>query len=140
MSAAVFVDSEGAVKAWLRSVTAVTAIVGQRVFLGVNDAAGALPQVVVQTVGGGPDPGDSAISYPRVQIDGWAANRRAAEELGRAVGNACWQLAGGSTPMGDAVCVGARVLTAPRFPRSVEDERAGRFRYTLDVEFALRAA
>lgn len=140
-SADVFVDAEGAVKTWLKTVTAVSSIVGERVFLGVNERSDSLPQVVVNTVAGGPDLGESALSYPRIQIDAWAASRRAAEQLGRAIGNACWQLSGTPTSMGDdAVCLGARVLTVPRFPASETDELAGRYRYTLDVEFALRAA
>lgn len=137
----VFVDAEGAVKAWLRTLDAVDELVDGRVFLGRNHRPDALPQVVVQVIGGGPDLGDSPVSYPRIQIDAWAANRRQAQALADVVGNACWQLAGGATPMGDtAVALGARVLTVPRFLTSQDDETAGRYRYTLDVEFALRAA
>lgn len=136
----VFVDAEGAVKAWLRAHDDLDAVDG-RVFLGRNDRSDALPQIVVQVIGGAPDVGDSPIAYPRVQIDAWAANRRSAQTLADLVGNACWRLAGGTTPMGDtAVALGARVLTVPRFLTSQDDEKAGRYRYTLDVEFALRAA
>lgn len=137
----VFVDGEGAVKAWLRTVDAVDDIVDGRVFLGRNDRVDALPQLVVQTIGGAPDTGDSPVSYPRVQIDAWASSRRAAQQLADAAGNACWSLAGGNTPMGDAVvALGARILTVARFLTSQDDEQAGRYRYTFDVEFALRAA
>jgi hypothetical protein len=137
----VFIDHEGAIKAWLKTVDDVDELSDGRVFVGRNDRADALPQVVVQVIGGGPDLGDSPVAYPRVQLDAWATNRREAQALAEVVGNACWQLAGGTTPMGDtAVALGARVLTVPRFLTSQEDEKAHRFRYTLDVEFALRAA
>lgn len=131
-----FVDAEAAVKAWLAATIAAAA---GRVFLAVN-SKGEFPQLAVLRVGGGPQDGEAPVDQARIQIDAWHTNRKAAADLAYLVVTACRELAAG-TPMDTiAVCFGARVLSNPIYRTSSDDERARRYRYTLDVEFALRAA
>lgn len=70
-----FPDVEGGLRAWLRTRSEVTAIVGQRVFFGVPKGAteATFPLVVVQRVGGGDDGGESPVDVALVQIDCWGS-------------------------------------------------------------------
>jgi hypothetical protein len=68
-------DVEGAVVAHLKGVTAVSALVGQRVFFGVPKKAteSSYPLVVVSRVGGGPEQGtDAPVDVALLQLDVWA--------------------------------------------------------------------
>ena len=135
----VYVDAEGAAKAWARAQADIAAIVAQRVFLGVNNAA-PFPQLVVERAAGGADPGEAPIDGALVTFSCWAASRGAAGALAYVVMSAAESMVPG-TPMGAAaVGHGASVPLGPRYLTSGEDEKAGRFRYVVDVALTLRAA
>lgn len=134
----VFTDVEGAAKAWARAQAEITALVGQRVFLAPNNAA-PFPQVVVNRAGGGADPGEAPIDGALVTFGCWAANRHAAAALAYVVMGAAESMVPG-TPMGaSAVGLGASVPLGPRYVTSAADEKAGRFRYVVDVVLTVRA-
>jgi hypothetical protein len=68
----VWPDVEGAMRTWLRNHTAVSAIVGARVFFGVPKKSPRFPLVTVQRVGGGDDLGtDAPLDIALLQIDCW---------------------------------------------------------------------
>lgn len=139
MTAVTFVDAEAAAKAWARADSAIAAVAGQRVFLGVNNNA-PFPQLVVERSGGGPQPSEAPLDDARIQFSCWAASRRAAAELAYTVMSQAESMTG-STPMGDeAVGKGARTVLGPLYVTSDADEKAGRYRYVVDIEFTLNAA
>jgi len=63
-------DTEGAVRAWLRTVPTVTALVGQRVFLGV-DRPSAYPCVALVRIGGGIAASEGLLDLALLQFDVW---------------------------------------------------------------------
>lgn len=133
-----FVDVEAAAKAWARAQPEIAAIVGARVFLAPNNA-GPWPQLVVNRAGGGADPGEAPIDGALVTFSCWAASRGAAGSLAYVVMGAAESLVP-RTPMGaSAVGHGASVPLGPRYLTDAADEKAGRFRYVLDVVLTVRA-
>lgn len=136
MTTKTFVDPEAAAKAWARGQGLAC---GQRVFLGVNNGA-AFPQLVVGRAGGQPDFGEPPLDRPVISFSAWAENRAQAAALAYAVQSAAESMTG-PTPMGAAaVGHGARTLTGPLYRTSDADEKAGRYRYLLDIELVIRAA
>lgn len=67
----VFPDTEGAMRAWLRSHTAVSALVGARVFFGIPKKNPTFPLITVQRIGGGDDVSDAPLDIALLQIDCW---------------------------------------------------------------------
>lgn len=134
-----FVDAEEAAKQWARSVAAITAVVGQRVFLAPNNDA-SFPQLVASRAGGSSDRGEAPLDLALISFSCWAASRRAAGSLAYVVMGEAESMAG-PTPMGAAaVGLGATCELGPRYLTSAADEQARRYRYVLDVEFVIRAA
>lgn len=139
MTTVAFVDAETAAKAWARADAAIAAIVGARVFLGVNHAA-PFPQLVAERAGGGPHTSQAPLDDALIQFSCWATSRRAAATLAYTVMGAAASMTA-PTPMGvDAVGKGARCPLGPLYQTSQADEKAGRYRYVVDVEFTLNAA
>lgn len=139
MSTVTFVDAEAAAKAWARANAAIAALAGQRVFLGVNNDA-PFPQVVVERSGGGPQTGEAPLDDARIQFSCWATSRRSAATLAYTVMSSAQSMTT-ATPMGDeAVGKGARTVLGPLYLTSQADEKAGRYRYVVDIEFTLNAA
>lgn len=139
MTTVTFVDAEAAAKAWARADAAIVAIVGQRVFLGVNNNA-EFPQLVVERVGGGPQASEAPLDDALLQFSCWATSRGAAGALAYTVMSQAESMTVG-TPMGDAA-VGKRARSplGPRYSTSEADQKAGRHRYVVDIEFTLTAA
>lgn len=139
MTTVAFVDAETAAKAWARADPAIAAVVGARVFLGVNHAA-PFPQLVAERAGGGPQASQAPLDDARIQFSCWATSRRAAAALAYTVMGSAASMTT-STPMGaEAVGKGARTVLGPLYLTSQADEKAGRYRYVVDVEFTLNAA
>lgn len=139
MSTVVFVDAEAAAKAWARADAAIVALVAARVFLGVNNEA-PFPQLVVERSGGGPQASEAPLDDARIQFSCWATSRRSAATLAYTVMSSAESMTG-STPMGaEAVGKGARTVLGPLYLTSDADEKAGRYRYVVDIEFTLNAA
>lgn len=91
-------DTEGGVKTWLRTITAITGLLGNTtaVYLEIPDDADTeaeYPMVVVGRVGGGQEPGREApLDVALLQVDVWgrkdggrAACFRVAAEVGKAL-------------------------------------------------------
>lgn len=71
-----FPDVEGALVAWLKSQTDLTALIGgHRIFFGVPKGAteATFPCVTVQLVGTVPDPSEAPIDRALIQIDVWGS-------------------------------------------------------------------
>ena len=64
-------DVEGALRTWLRGRTAITALVGQRVFFGVPKKADTWPLITLTRVGGGDDQSQAPVDRALIQIDCW---------------------------------------------------------------------
>lgn len=68
-------DPEGLVQTALKADTAVTALVGNRVFFGIpkRNVEGTFPLIVVGRVGGGQDASEAPLDVPMLQIDCWGS-------------------------------------------------------------------
>lgn len=134
-----FPDTEGAVRAWLRSAPDVSALVGQRVFFGVPKGAteATFPLVVVQRVGGGDDPSEAPVDIALVQLDCWggiddSGNGRKAQAtaLVNAVRSAAADLRSPITPIPNVVLHGVNVESVVWLPDADND----RPRYVVTAE------
>jgi hypothetical protein len=133
-------DVEGAMRTWLRTIPAVTAVVAQRVFFGVPKAAveATFPLVVVQRVGGGDDASEAPIDVALIQLDCWGSlgangigDKASATRLCNAVRSACRSFWGPQLVPGvDAA--GITVQSVIWLPDPAND----RPRYSLTVEVA----
>lgn len=72
-------DVEGALRTWLRTQTDLTALVSQRIFLGIPKDTVLYPFVTLSRVGGGDDGSDNPMDLPVVSFQVWASNRTSAE-------------------------------------------------------------
>lgn len=132
-------DVEGAMRAWLRSRTEITALVGQHVFFGAPDDAteSDYPMIVISRVGGGNDLSEAPIDLPTMQLTVWAPLRR--KDTATAVKNVLKGVLGSirspTTVVGFAVLYGAEVNTDVWLPDPA-DNRPG---YMLTVEVTARA-
>lgn len=61
-------DAEGVVRSYLRSVAAVTALFGQRIFFGADDPS-AYPVAILQRIGGGLDSTEGLQDVALLQLD-----------------------------------------------------------------------
>lgn len=134
-----YVDAEGAAKAWARANSAISAIVGTRVFLGYNNV-GAAAQLVVERAGGTVDDGEAPLDVARISFSCWAASRGAAGTLAYVVMSQAESMTGATAMGAAAVGHGARTALGPLYLTDQADEQAGRYRYVVDVDFVIRAA
>lgn len=135
----VFVDAEGAAKAWARAQPDIAAIVGTKVFLAYQNVGGG-QQLVVGRAGGAADAGTAPLDVARISFSCWATSRGAAGALAYTVMSAAESMTG-QTAMGSAaVGLGARCELGPVYLTDQADEQAGRYRYVVDIDFVIRAA
>jgi hypothetical protein len=142
-----FPDVEGALRTWLRANTAVSTIVGQRVFFGVPEQATTFPIVTVQRVGGTDDVSDAYIDQALIQIDCWGrlyadtdASKKGGDKAGcdalrRAVRSALFAIRGATPLNSQVVAYNAAVLSDPYSP----DPANNRPRYVITVQITARA-
>lgn len=128
-----------ALRTYLRADTAVSAVVGNRVFYGVPHKAPTFPLVTLPgQVGGGQDPGEAPIDRPLHQLDLWAAIPDGLDvlyTLESAVRDALDALRGATT-IGSVVLYGATIAGAVDLPDPADD----RPRRILTVDITARAA
>lgn len=137
-------DVEGALRTWLRTRTALTALVGQRVFFGVPKAAreDTFPLVTVQLVGTRPETSEAPIVHHLIQFDVWGSiddsgNGRKAEAL--TVVNTLW------AQLRDINAETALTASVVAYGLNVEslvwnpDPDNDRPRYTLTAEISARS-
>lgn len=127
-------DVEGDLRDYLRGVTALSTIVGNRVFFGIP-ARTAFPLVVVRRVAGGQDPGEAPIDRPLLQIDCWGSkgDKHGAYAAAAAVRDALTALR--RTTQGGSVLFGAQVIGVVFVPDPETDQP----RYSLTVDLTARA-
>lgn len=68
MSEATLPDAEGVIRTYLRSVSGVTALLGQRIFFGVDDPS-TYPIAIIQRIGGGLDSTEGLSGTALIQLD-----------------------------------------------------------------------
>jgi hypothetical protein len=143
-------DSEGAVRAWLRSLN--LSGLGARWYFGVPMSP-TFPLGLITRVAGAPVRG-VPIDKPVMQLDLLGAtptpgqppsDKYALSAIATALVGAVESLASGTVMMTGVVCLGAEVENGPVWAPDRGDGRSGqkldgRSRYTLDVMFRLRLA
>lgn len=118
MTTVLFVDTEAAVRTWLRGHPLLVDLVGMRVFFGLPDnylPAEKGAAVTVQRIGGAPDGYDSS-DTPDLQFSCWGGTKAEAAALHLALMRALEQL--GRVAVGDTLLLGARVTSALFSPDS----------------------
>ena len=133
-------DVEGALRTYLRSVSAVTALVGQRVFFGIPKGAveATFPLVVITRVGGGQAPGDAPLDVAQVQVDCWGS----LDTSGNGVKSSATTLVNAVRTALEAVGTGSASLTGIEAGVNVEsvlwlpDPDNDRPRYVVTAEVA----
>lgn len=127
------VEAEGAIRAWLRT----RAAVGARWYFGAP-LTPVFPLGIVGDVAVIPVPGGVPIDQATAPLSLWGATARdkfTLAELARALKTDIDSVPSG-TPMGPAaVCLGATVISGPRWAPDPDD---GKARYVLTAEFLLR--
>lgn len=128
-----------ALRTYLRADTAVSAIVGNRVFYGVPHRGATFPLISLPgQVGGGQDPGEAPIDRPLHQIDLWGAIPNGLDDLYTlegAVRDALDSIRNATT-IGSVVLYGASLAGAVDLPDPADD----RPRRILTVDITARAA
>lgn len=119
--AVVWVDVEGAIRAWARA----EGLADKRVFFKADDATA--PQIVIHRLGG---PDDDCL----IQFDCWAANKAAAVQLANELATAVDALT--RYVHDDVVLIAAAVESS----RWAPDLESGASRYIVDATFVASAA
>lgn len=125
-------DIEGALRDWLRTVTSITTLVANRVFMGYPRGEPELPLIALKQVGGAMDAGEAPTVVAVIQFDCWGAgqNKSQANDVKLALIGALFDLRGG-TPLTAAVrALGATVLNAFWSP----DPLSNQARYVVDAQ------
>lgn len=130
-------DVEGGVRDYLRADSAVSALVGTRVFFGVPKQA-KFPLITVRRIGGPQDPSEAPLDLPLVQIDVWGEgnNKAQAHAVCAAVRDALDAIRSATSLNAGVVAYGANVENVTWFPDPADD----RPRYVLTAQVTARAA
>lgn len=139
----VYVEAEGAVRTWVRSLN--LSGLGGRAFFGVPVTGATFPLVVLQRVAGRPVRGvpvDRAVMQFDLLGDAPVDRRPPSDKyalsvIAAALASAADSLAAGTLIAPGVVCMGAEVENGPVWSPSPVD---GRSRYIVDIAFLLRAA
>lgn len=137
----IYPDVEGAVKAWLPTVSEVAAMVDDRVFFSVPDQT-SWPLIVVTQVAFGPDSAATPTSTPWIQFDCWAEptpsatklRKKQAGDLALVVCGALDSLKAG-TVVNDTHFLWARVLSSLPEPNPATNQA----RYVVTAEVSATA-
>jgi hypothetical protein len=133
------VDVEGALKAYLKTVSALTSSpCGTRIFLGMPQGGPSkYPVIVLFRIGGGPEDADYPSDRALIQFDVWGNKGMKAEcfavtqELASTLRN---------TPCGTVLMTGVRLLGVSAISDSwVPDPNSGRSRYTVSCTIQTQA-
>ena len=136
-----FPDVEGAVRTWLKTKPAVTAIVSTRVFFGVPKGAveATFPLVTVTRVGGGDSDSDAPDDNALIQLDCWGSisdagfgDKAGCRTLANKVRAECKAVTGSQTLATGVDAGGMNVVSDIWLPDPAND----RPRYSLTVEVA----
>lgn len=112
MTTLVYVDSENAVRSWLRGHPHLADLIGMRAFFGLPDdylPASKGAAITLQRIGGAPDGYDSS-DTPEIQFSCWGGTKADAAAVHLALMRALEEL--GRTTVGDTVLLGATVTSA----------------------------
>lgn len=132
-------DVEGALRTWMRTLSSITTLVGQRVFFGVPKGAGesTFPLVTVSRVGGGDAEGEAPVDQALVQVECWGSfdasgNGRKAQAtaLVNAVRSEFRAVNGSTVLSGTTIALGINVESVVWLP----DPDSDRPRYVVTAE------
>lgn len=126
------VEVEGALRAWLRTTTPV----GTRWYFGAP-LTPVFPLGILDVTGVIPVPGLVPVDQATVRLDLWGAratDRYTIAGLAQQLRTSIDSTPSG-TPMGAATCLGATVISGPRWQPDPDD---GKARYIMVAEFLLR--
>lgn len=131
-----YVDVEGPLRDYLRTLTTLTDLVGQRIFLGVPSSGTSFPFIQMSRVGGGPDsltPLDNA----EMSFSCWGADKAEAAEVAAALVSVLESLQAGTEIASGLKCGGASVLLWLWSPDTSTDKPTAR--YVLDARMSFKA-
>lgn len=131
-----FVDIEGGLRDYLRTLTALTNLVEQRIFLGIPSSGTDFPFIQMSRVGGGPDlltPLDNA----EISFSCWGADKAEAAEVAAALVSELESLQAGTEIASGLKCGGASVLLWLWSPDTSTDKPTAR--YVIDARITAKA-
>jgi hypothetical protein len=131
MTAALFVDVEGPIRAWTRGLNLDG--VGSRVFLGLPERC-TFPAIDLFLVDGGVGNSDTPMPSPLIQFNVWGGTRAGAAAIAWALTEQLDGMLGGTTLDASLVGMGAVVTTGPIF----RPDPDGKPRYILDAALTVR--
>lgn len=126
-----FADAEAAVQGWLKKQPQVTALTGQRIFLGLpRKGPSAYPCLSIFRLGGGPEEGDYPIDRVHLQIDCWgnAGDKLRTWSVAKAVVSSLLSMQCGTLLSETVRGMGVHGITVPYLP----DPGTGQARYVVD--------
>ena len=126
-----FSDIEGGLKNFFRTNGPISAIIGNRAFLGMPiKGPSAWPAIVIHRIGGGPVDGDYPMDMARVQIDVWhdKGQKIACQALANLVASTLIDLPSGTLLSSTVRSFGFSQFTIPYIP----DPETGRTRYAVN--------
>lgn len=135
-NARTFVDMEGALRDYLKTVPALSALVGSRVFLGIPSGGTSLPFIQLSRVGGGPDvltPLDNA----EISFSCWGAKKEEAANVSAALVSVLESMTAGTELESGLKCGGASVLLWLWSPDTSTDKPGAR--YLVDARITVKA-
>lgn len=127
-------DSEGALRAWLRSCASITALCEQRQYFEMpKQDRPETPFILLYRIGGAPD--DKGQDYPDFIIECWGENKHRANLLARTVSA---EIMAVTAPVlvGDAYVMGATVNFGP----TQTSGQTWAKRYRIDASFHIRSS
>jgi hypothetical protein len=102
-------DTEGAMRTWLRAQSNITALVGNRVFLGGIPQQTAFPLIVLHQIGGADDESEAPVDNAVITFQCWAATKASASAVTRALRASLQSIRGATDLDANTRCFGAFV-------------------------------
>lgn len=135
-NARTFVDVEGPLRDYLRTVSSLTTLVGQRIFLGIPSGGTTLPFIQLSRVGGGPD-ALTPLDHAEISFSCWGADKQEAGDLSAALVSVLESMVAGTELESGLKCGGASVLLWLWSPDTSTDKPGAR--YIVDARLTVKA-
>lgn len=135
-NARTFVDCEGPLRDYLRTVASLTTLVGQRIFLGIPTGGTSLPFIQLNRIGGGPDV-LTPLDHAEISFSCWGVDKQEAGDVSAALVSVLESLVAGTELESGLRCGGASVLLWLWSPDTSTDKPTAR--YIVDARISVKA-
>lgn len=136
MNTKTYVEIEGPLRTYLRTISALTTVVGQRIFFGPPDAGTSFPFITFSRIGGGPQanlPLDDAV----VSFSVWGSTKEEAADVSAVLVGVLENIVAGTVLEAGVVCGGASVTLWLWRPDTSTDKPTAR--YLVDCRITVKA-